>query len=127
MAGFTMRTLVNAAIVLTAALLCTCNRDRQPTTPDSAHIAKIKVNRDGIIRLDDQPVTIDALRASLLKLSQSADAAVWYYRENSAGEPHPNAVLVLQAIVDSRLPVKLSTRPDFSDSVGPGGASNPPR
>ena len=34
---------------------------------DPAHIAKIKVSREGVISLNDQPVTIEELKASLLK------------------------------------------------------------
>jgi hypothetical protein len=101
-------------------LLGGCNRAPKSATPDLdvARITKIKVNRYGVILLNDDAVTIQALRASLSKLGRSAGSVVWYYRENPAGEPHPNAMLVLQAIVDAKLPVKLSTKPDFSDSVG---------
>ena len=93
---------------------------------DPAHIAKIKVNREGVISLNDQPVTIEELKASLLKIAQSSGSAVFYYRENSAEKQHhPNAVLVLNAIVGARLPVRLSSKPDFSDWVGPDGVSHP--
>jgi hypothetical protein len=97
---------------------------RQKAQP--AHIAKIRVNRDGVMLLNGRSVTIDALRASLLKLGRLPGAAVWYHRENPAGEPHPNAMLVLKAIVEAKLPVRLSTKPDFSDVAGGGNASGPP-
>lgn len=122
-----MRILLCTAIVSVTILTCACTKNRVPKIIDSDRIAKIKVNRDGVILLNDQTVTIDELRNSLVRLSQSPGAAVWYYRENPSGEPHPNAMLVLQAIVDARLPVKLSTKPDFSDSVVPDGAPNPLR
>jgi hypothetical protein len=44
---------------------------------------------------------------------------VSYYRENAAGEPPPAAMEVMKLIVSNRLPVRLSTKPDFSDAVGP--------
>jgi hypothetical protein len=94
---------------------------------DPAHIAKIKVSGEGVISLNDQPVTIEELKASLLKIAQLPGSAVSYYRENAVGNPHPNAVLVLNAIIDARLPVKLSSKPDFSDWVGPDGVSHPLR
>jgi hypothetical protein len=94
---------------------------------DLARITKIKVNRDGVILLNDEAVTIEALKDSLAKVGQSAGSAVWYYRDNPAGEPHPNAMLVLQAIVNAKLPVRLSTKPDFSDFVGADGPSPSPR
>ena len=108
-------------------MLSGCGKDHKSTGPDLAHIAKIKVNRDGVILLNDETVTIEVLKASLSNLRQSAGSAVWYYRENPTGEPHPNATLVIQAIIDAKLPVRLSTKPDFSDSVVPDGASKAPR
>jgi len=33
--------------------------------------------------------------------------AVWYHRESPGQEPPPEALAVLQAIIDARLPVKL--------------------
>jgi len=109
------------------ALLSHCSADRKPSRLDPAHISKIKVNRDGVIVLNDETVTVEQLKSALSKLSQSDGAAVWYYRENPGGEPHPNAMLVLREITDAKLPVKLSTKPDFSDSVGPDGAPAQPR
>ena len=110
------------------ALLTGCSKDQKPMglNVDPSHVAKIKVNREGVVSLNDQQVTIDELKASLLKISRSPGSAVWYYRENPAGEPHPNAALVLNAIMDSKLPVRLSAKPDFSDSVGPDGRSQLP-
>jgi hypothetical protein len=92
---------------------------------DPAHSAKIKVSREGVISLNDQPVTVEELKTLLLKIAQSPGSAVSYYRENSAGKQyHPNAVLTLNAIVGARLPVRLSSKPDFSDWVGPDGVSH---
>ena len=109
------------------AVLSHCSTDRKPASPDPAHIAKIKVNRDGVIALNDETVTVEQVKSSLSKLSQTGGAVVWYYREDASGEPHPNAMLVLQEIVKAKLPVKLSTKPDFSDSVGPNGSPAPSR
>jgi hypothetical protein len=94
---------------------------------DPSKIAKVKISRDGAISLNGQLVTFGELKASLLKISQSPDSAVWYYRENAASAPHPNAMLVLTAIVELKLPVRLSSKPDFSDSVVQGGTSPLPR
>jgi len=50
---------------------------------------------------------------------------VWYYREAPETEPHPNAMKVLSAIVDQNLPVRLSSKPDYSDSIDDKGRSVP--
>jgi hypothetical protein len=34
--------------------------------------------------------------------------------------PHPNGAKVIELIVARGLPVRLSSKPDFSDAVGPG-------
>lgn len=121
--------MIAGLVWVSMTMLTGCNDGPKPMgmKVDPSHVAKIKVNREGVISLNDQPVTIDELKSSLLKISQSPGSGVWYYRENPAGEPHPNAMLVLSAIVESKLPVRLSTKPDFSDSVGPGSTSQPPR
>ncbi len=114
-------------IVLGITQLGGCSKGRKAAALDTACVAKIKVNRDGLILLNDETVTIESLKASLSKLSQSAGSVVWYYRENATSEPHPNAMLVLEAIVEAKLPVRLSTKPDFSDSTGRDGPSDQPR
>jgi hypothetical protein len=44
--------------------------------------------------------------------------AVWYYREAGQQEPPAIATEVMKAIVEARLPIRLSSRPDYSDSIG---------
>ena len=47
------------------------------------------------------------------------DTAVWYYRENAAGEAPAAAIPVMQLIAERRLPLRLYTRPDFLDGLAP--------
>ena len=77
--------------------------------------------------MDDKTVSLEDLKVALSKLKQSPGSSVWYYRENPAGEPHPNAKEVLKLIIDARLPIRLSTKPDFSDFVGLDGRPHPVR
>jgi len=74
-------------------------------------IAKVKVNRTGTIYLNGKVVTIEALKQEFARLKQG-NGAVWYYRENPQGEPPPQAMAVIQAIIDAHLPVRLMER-DF--------------
>src|SRR3954471_24409909 len=97
--------MTTMAVPAGLALLTRCRTDHKRPAP--SHIVKIRVNRDGQIVMNDEPVTLEQVKSSLSKLSQSGDGAVWYYRENAGAEPHPNAMLVLQAIVDAKLPVRL--------------------
>lgn len=83
-------------------------------------ILKVAVTADGAISIDGAHATIDSLREAFAALA-AQKGAVWYYRENGAGEPPPQAMQVMEAIVQNRLPVRLSTKPDYSDAVGPDG------
>lgn len=51
--------------------------------------------------------------------------AVWYYREAGDAGPHVNAMVVMRAIVDTGLPISMSTKDDFSDVVLPDGTTKP--
>ncbi len=90
------------------------NRSLPPL--NESHVAKVKVLANGIVLLDDKPISVDELRVAFVRVKEN-DGVVWYYREDTGGDPPPQATLVIQAIVDAKLPVRLSTKPDFSDSV----------
>src|SRR5437763_5833780 len=85
--------------------------------PD-ANILKISVLGTGELLLDGRTVTL-VERAEALKQGVTAKAVVWYYRENAAGAPPALAVEVLKLITEHRLPIRLSSQPDFSDAVTP--------
>ena len=46
---------------------------------------------------------------------------VLYGRDAAEEEPHPNAMQVIQLVVANRLPIRMSTKSDFSDAVGLDG------
>ena len=85
-------------------------------------VIKIGVLADGQLRLDGQPAGLPALGLALD--AAAPGAVVWYYRENAAAPPHPLALEVMKLITSHRLPIRLSTLPDYSDSVAPA-APNP--
>jgi hypothetical protein len=87
-------------------------------------LLKVAVYADGRVSADGRPVTLEELQRSLADLKK-AHGAVWYYRENAMSEPNANAMRVVKAIIAAQLPVSMSTKPDFSDVVGPDGKSRP--
>jgi len=90
-------------------------------------VLKIAVMADGRITVDGSPTTIDSLRVSLQTLAKQ-QGVVWYYREAGQAKAPPGSSQVIQAVIENRLPIKLSSRPDYSDAVGPDGkpiAENP--
>ena len=86
----------------------------------NAVVMKIAVLADGSITVDGGPTTIDALRASLKRLAEQR-RVVWYYREAAEAEPPAEAMQVLKAVVENRLPIRLSSRADYSDAIGMDG------
>jgi hypothetical protein len=93
---------------------------------ESPRILRIAVAASGQITADGTPITIETLTPILTDLAR-AKGVVWYYREAATGEPHPNALKVLSAIVEHHLPVRLSSKADYSDVVDDKGRSVPPQ
>ena len=91
---------------------------------DSRKVLKIAITASGQITADGRPTTLEALTPILHQLAKD-NGEVWYYREAPEVDPHPNAMKVLKAIVDESLPILLSTKPDYSDSVDDKGRSVP--
>jgi len=83
-------------------------------------ILKVAVMADGRITLDGLPATIDTVRTSFKRLAEQG-GVVWYYREDAGKNAPPEAKGILQAIVENRLPIRLSSRPDYSDAIGADG------
>lgn len=83
-------------------------------------ILKIAVMADGRITVDGSPATIDSVRMSLQQLSKQK-GVVWYYREAGQTEPLRQSAEVIQAVMQNRLRIRLSSRPDYSDSIASDG------
>ncbi len=85
---------------------------------------KISVFKDGRITIDGDEVTIEDTPARIQSAS-GTDTQVFYYREAGQEEPHPNAMKVIAAIAEAKLPISLSTKPDFSTYVDAEGFERP--
>lgn len=79
-------------------------------------ILKISVFASGDLLLDGLPISLAKLE-EVISQAEPGKSVVWYYRDNGASEPPPIALEVMQLITERRLPIRLSSRPDFSDSV----------
>jgi hypothetical protein len=112
-------------VVVLFLAVASCKRHRQDAMSSSGPVVKIAVFADGRLTVDGSAATVESLRASL-KHTTETHGTVWYYREGGQQEPPPVAMQVMQAIVEARLPVRLSSRPDYSDAIGPDGGSSTP-
>jgi hypothetical protein len=81
-------------------------------------ILKIAVFADGRLTMDGEPSSLHKLQESLRKHAEK-NGVIWYYRESGQQEPPPIAMEVLNELLVARLPIRLSSKPDYSDSVGP--------
>jgi hypothetical protein len=71
-----------------------------------AVIARVKVRRSGEVLLDGRPTDLKELRRVFDRLKKEG-GGVWYYREDPAGEPPAEAMVVIQAVIDAQLPIRL--------------------
>jgi hypothetical protein len=84
---------------------------------------KVAVMADGRITVDGSSVTMDEVH-SLLKGLAEQKGVVWYYREAGASEG-PTQAEVVKVVIQNKLPIRLSSKPDYSDTIGPDGQPIP--
>jgi hypothetical protein len=84
----------------------------------------IAVMRDGRITADCAAMTLEELAPKLDALAANK-GSVYYYREAGQEDPHPNAMKVLDATMRRKLPLSLSSKPDYSDVIDQNGVSRP--
>jgi hypothetical protein len=87
-------------------------------------IARVTALASGPLLLNGKQSDLKSIDAEFERI-KAAKGEVWYYRENPRAEPHPNAMAVIQLVVKHQLPISLSTKPDFSDTVDRDGRSRP--
>jgi hypothetical protein len=108
-----------SVLVIAYVQLIGCGRHPMPVSAN-APILKIAVSVDGRITVDGSPATMDSVRASLKRLAEQK-GVVWYYREAGHADAPPESTEVIKAVIENRLPIRLSSRPDFSDAIGADG------
>jgi hypothetical protein len=86
----------------------------------NATILKIAVMADGRITMDGSTTTIDSLRVSLKRLADQK-GAVWYYREAAQSAAPAESTEIMKAVIENHLPIRLSSRSDYSDAIDSDG------
>jgi len=90
---------------------------------ETAPKAEVKVLSDGALFLNGEPATLETIDQQLTELERVKGVA-WYYREGGQAEPPPQATKVVALVIKHRLPVRISSKPDFSDSMNEKGVSH---
>jgi hypothetical protein len=111
-----LKCLVGATIVVLCCVSSTLGDE----------VVKITVRSSGSVLLDGRPITLPDLERRF-KALKAADGTVWYHRENATRGGPPEASAVVRLIIKYKLPIRLSTKPDFSDYVDERGVSHPGR
>jgi hypothetical protein len=87
--------------------------------PDSPYI-RVYINKSGVIALDGKAATFDEAGKAFAVLAKRK-GVVLYARESPEEEPHPNAVKVLNLVIQNKLPVRLCMTMDCSDAIDANG------
>jgi len=112
--------------VITALCLVSCTRhkDSMPAPKDTKPILKISVFQSGKILLDGKESSVALVEESLDQLKKKG-GEVWYFREAGQQAAPPVAMQVVRMVVAKRIPITLSSKPDFSDYIGEDGQPHP--
>jgi biopolymer transport protein ExbD len=117
--------LVSFALIIATVIGCNRNDQNAGAGAKAKPVdVKVAIFADGSITVDGKPAALEEL-AKHLESTKNASGTVWYFREAANDEPHPNAMKVMELVLNNRLPITLSTKPDFSDVVGPDGIPRP--
>ena len=118
---------MRTAVLITLLVISVgCGSGEDAVEPESGdtEVAKVRAYGVGRITVDGSSVSVDDLPALFQDLKRRG-GVVWYYREAGSAEPHPNAMAVIEAVVEAGLPVSMSSEEDFSTVVLPDGATQP--
>jgi len=115
---------ISRRLLISVALLVGMIGSYSPAACAETPIGIVRVYRSGKITLDGRQVTINEMRKGLSDLKKN-NGVVWYFREAGEQEPHPNGPLVVQAIIDNKLPVSMSNKEDFSTVILQDGTIKP--
>jgi hypothetical protein len=87
-------------------------------------ILRLSVLASGKVLLEGKESNIPEIRKALEK-TKASGGVVWYYRENGKDEPPSQAMELIEVIVENKLPISMSSKPDFSDYIDENGQSRP--
>lgn len=87
-------------------------------------VAQVRVSRAGQVELNGNRVTREQLSAALARLADQG-GRVQYYGEGWDEPMSEEAAKVFKVVVDAQVPIQLSSKPDYSDYVGPDGVPVP--
>ena len=91
-----------------------------PVPPNDAPSLKIWISKTGSVEINGRQVELESVGPMLVEHAQRK-GEVFYGRDAAEEDPHPNAMKVLQMVIASGSPIRMSTKRDFSDAVSLDG------
>ncbi|PWQ98086.1 hypothetical protein [Leucothrix arctica] len=116
--------LVIRLLAFTFIFLSLASNAEEVSNIESGMELQISIQASGGVLLGGVAVKPSELITALDK-AQKIKGSVWYYRENPETEPPPSASQVIQMIIERKLPITMSTKPDFSNYVDENGNVHP--
>ena len=110
----------STVLVTTNSPVVTEAKETETVMTKEPGIVKIAVFRNGSVEIDGQALAFDDAIATIQSASGS-DTTVYYYREAPQEEPHPNAMKIIETVIQAQLALTFSSEPDFSTMVTPDG------
>jgi biopolymer transport protein ExbD len=117
----------NILIVLCVAVFlvgCRKQKGEPMQNVGTGVILKVSVLQSGKVLTNENEVSLQELENQLIQ-TKNQNGVVWYYRENAQDEPPPVAMKVVELVVKHKVPISLSSKPDFSDAIDEYGISHP--
>jgi hypothetical protein len=74
---------------------------------DGRQVVRVHVMRDGTIRMNDNVVSVDALKPELERVA-AAGGVMRYSRDDPSQDPHPNAMVVMKAATDANVTIEMA-------------------
>ena len=110
------------------AVLAMCGSSRAADLSHCPGVIYVAVAANGMVSIDGQIADPLKINETLTTL-QPGSKFILYYRENGAadvqGDSRIKVERVLDAMMKLRLPISLSSKPDYSDGVDQNGNSHP--
>ena len=118
-----MKLRMVVAVAILISLGCS-KKDADRAQFDANEVLRVAVSKSGEIRADGELISLQELDG-LLAANAEKDGVVWYYREAGAEGPPPQAIEAITLIAAHERPVRMSSKPDFSDVIDAKGNSVP--
>jgi biopolymer transport protein ExbD len=104
----TLLWLAMLVILSVSGVVAGCGQATQPEPQSTAsgEILPVHITAAGVITANGRQVSIEELKKELARLSGSG-GSILYTRDTPNGDPHPNAMKVLAAVVDANVPLLM--------------------